>query len=234
MKRITAIFTALIMLLCVSGCVDKDIVREFEETYSAEIPFEEYCENCDYRLQVEMRSSRLQLFMQKEQNGIWSGSLGYYEWGRPIEKIPVSIEDEVLIVHSAPEKRVPISDILLYKHFDVNKCTVERAGFISFDYPLDEVNGSYPTDALKEYAENLYDNLFSCLTSFERKDDYFKSVERLNSFTYIKGMMYEERPTDHLTFGFNGDETEENLWDPGYGLLGEISLLISEQTEYEP
>jgi len=230
MKRAITVLMVTVLMFTMSGCVDRDIVKRFEESYSIEKSFEEYCGDSNaYRLEVQLLSSRLQLFMKKDENGNWVGILSYFEWSGTIEEIPVSLDGEELVIHSSPEKRVPISAILLYRHFDVNKCTVERAEFMSFDHPLEEVNGSYPADALKSYAENLYTELFSCLTTFERKDDYFKAIAQLKSYTYIRNLMYKEHPNNHLSFGFNGDET--NLWTPGYGGLGEISLLISEQTE---
>ncbi len=233
MKKIVAFLTAAVLILSAGGCVDRDIAERFREIYGVERSFEEYCGDSNtYRLRAELRSSALQLYLKKDGHGQWSGSLGYYEWGTAIEKIPAFIDGEELVVCSVPEKRVPMETILLYRHFDADECTVEQALFMSFDHPLEEVSGSCPPDRLRPYAERLYTELFSCLTSFEREDDYFKAVEQLKSYTYNRNLMYREHPSHLLTLGFDGDKA--NLWDPGFGAHSQISLFLSENTQYIP
>lgn len=144
-----------------------------------------------------------------------------------IEEIQASIDGDELVIQSDIPKRIPLTTILLYENFDVNKCIFEKTYKLSIDYPLEEIQGTYPLDDIKPYMENLYTELFSNLTTFNREDQYFKAIEELSSFAHIKNLTNKECPGHNLSVGFNGDESI--LWSPAYGGLGDISLLLFER-----
>ena len=82
-------------------------------------------------------------------------------------------------------------------------------------------------EEITPYMETLYSELYSNLSLFDRKEDYFKSIEQLQSVVYIKDLIEKDIPGHNLSFGFNGDENIK--WYPGYGSFEHISLLIFER-----
>lgn len=221
----------LLPILFLTSCIDNSIVADFESAYSEEKSFSEFCgSNSTYELEIEIEGSRLLLFLEKNDSEVWSGSLLYYERNQMpslTEEIPVYIDGDELVIQSDTPKRIALTTILLYKNFDVTKCMFERTYKLSIDYPLEEIQGTYPLDDIKPYMENLYVKLFSNLTTFNREEQYFKAIEELSSFAHIKDLTYKECPGHNLSIGFNGDESI--LWNPGYGGLGDISLLVFER-----
>ena len=204
------------------------------DVYYNERTFSVYCgDNNIYELQIEMDSTRLSLFLKKEA-AVWRGNLSHYEHYELIEEIPASIVNDSLVLYprQSEPKTIPLDSILLYQHFNPDKFEIDQAFYDSFDYPLEEIRGTYPVEEITSYTDTLYSQLFSNLTSYHGKEDYYSSVEKLKKVTYIRNMMYEECPGHGLFFGFDGNESIN--WNPVLGNIGDISMLMREQVFYIP
>ena len=127
------------------------------------------------------------------------------------EKIPISIEDQELIIHTEEPKKISLSKILLYKNFDFDQYYIKQVHKTSMDFPTERIRGDYPVNIIKPYMKTLYDELFSNLNSFDRKEDYFSAVEKLESVmceNALKQQYVEGLPVGHsLFFSFNGNSS---------------------------
>ena len=55
------------------------------------------------------------------------------------EKIPISIEDQELIIHTEEPKKISLSKILLYKNFDFDQYYIKQVHKTSMDFPTERI-----------------------------------------------------------------------------------------------
>ena len=199
--------SSFLYLWSLYNCVNSDIVMRFREVYRSELTFDEFCDYNDvYQIEIDIDNTRLLLYLTKEE-GSWNGHISHYEhYSDLIGRIPVYIENSELVICSDKPKRVSFTKLNLYRSFDADELSINRAFSDSFDYPLEEIRGTYPAENIIEYAQILYDELFSNLNTFNKEADYFKSIEKLKSVVYIRNLMNKDYPGHSLYFGFNGND----------------------------
>lgn len=239
MKKLLSIILILsIIISCTTGCsfigYDKGARENFLNFYNRELTIDKFCGTEDgYEISVQIDYT-LVLLSLKRQNEEWQGALLLYEEDPKtsltecLEEIPVSVSDDTITIHSESKKEIPLNVLFLY-NFNIQNCSVEKSYVLTIDHPLEEIWADYPLEEMQTYMTLFYDEIITCLTKFEQKDEYFSAIKNLQKVIYIKSNMYPENPTYSISFGFDG-ETNTKQFTPGYGSFEKITLLFNEQS----
>jgi len=114
----------------------------------------------------------------------WIGTLRHSELDKPfedrvIESFGVEISGGYLVIHSEPERKIPLSDFF-FSRFEPALFAIERAGYGTFeDRQTAIANGIYDYEHSAVFMELFYNNFISVLSSFEETDRYFYNINQI-------------------------------------------------------
>lgn len=229
-KKLIAIICIFCLILNLTSCVkDRSLVDYFKQVYCDNTTLDEYVQyEKDYYLRLSFpEQKRVTFSMSRTAEGNdWIGELRYSKNDIIVETIPATISNDTVIFHAKEEKQVPLSEIFLFNTTISENAVAERTALVLGDGSAKEVLGHIENNPLKEYMISLYENLLTCFEETIDKDFYYSAIEKSDNFAFTKQKLPDDSYDHQMNIGFAGYESKN--WNPGFGNLGNINILLSE------